>query len=136
MCVCVCVYVCVYLYIVTLFSRSVMSDFVIPWTAARQASLSFTVSQSILKLMSVEAMVPSNHLILCCPLFFLPSIFPSMRVYIPCFAGSPLHLDHHGALSRVSSLRWTAVSLVICFIHRSVYMSIPISQFVPSLVSG
>ena len=54
---------------------------VTPWTAARQASLSITNSQSLLKLMSVESVMPSNHLILCRPLLFLPSIFPSIRVF-------------------------------------------------------
>ena len=49
--------------------------FVTPWTAACQASLSFTISQSLLKLMSIELLMPSNHLILCCPILFLPSIF-------------------------------------------------------------
>ena len=53
----------------------------IPWTAARQASLSFTVSLSLLKLMSIVSMMPSNHLILYCPLLLLPSIFPSIRVF-------------------------------------------------------
>ena len=52
-----------------------------PWTAARQASLSITISWSLLKLMSIESVMPSNHLILCCPLLLLPSIFPSMRVF-------------------------------------------------------
>ena len=52
-----------------------------PWTAARQASLSFTISQGLLKLLSVESVMPSNHLILCCPLFLSPSIFPSIRVF-------------------------------------------------------
>ena len=52
-----------------------------PWTAARQASLSITSSQSLLKLMSIESVMPSNHLILCHPLFFPPSIFPSIRVF-------------------------------------------------------
>ena len=51
-----------------------------PWTAARQSSLSITNSQSLLKLMSIEYMMPSNYLILCCP-FLLPSIFPSIRVF-------------------------------------------------------
>ena len=51
-----------------------------PMAAARQASLSFTVSQSLLKLMTIESVMPSNHLILCCPLLPLPSIFPSIRV--------------------------------------------------------
>ena len=52
-----------------------------PWTAARQASLSFTVSRSLLKLMSIGSVVPSKHLILCSPLLLLPSIFPSIRVF-------------------------------------------------------
>ena len=52
-----------------------------PWTAAHQASLSFTISQSLLTLMSIESMMPSNHLILCRPLLLLPSIFPSIRVF-------------------------------------------------------
>ena len=52
-----------------------------PWTAAHQASLSITNSWSLLKLMSIELEMPSNHLILCCPLLLLPSIFPSIRVF-------------------------------------------------------
>ena len=55
--------------------------FTTPWTAARQTSLPFTNSQSLLKLMSIESVMPSNHLILCCPLLLLPSIFPSIRVF-------------------------------------------------------
>ena len=55
--------------------------FVTPWTAAHQASLSFTVSLSLLKFMSIESVIPSNHLILCHPLLRLPSIFPSIRVF-------------------------------------------------------
>ena len=55
--------------------------FAIPWTAACQASLSFTISQSLLKLISIELMVPYNHLILCRSILFLPSIFPSIRVF-------------------------------------------------------
>ena len=52
-----------------------------PWTTARQSSLSFTISWSSLKLMSIESVMPSNHLILCHPLLLLPSIFPSIRVF-------------------------------------------------------
>ena len=55
--------------------------FVTPWTAAHQASLSITNSQSLLKLMSIESLMPSNHLILCHSLLLLLSIFPSIRVY-------------------------------------------------------
>ena len=55
--------------------------FATPWTAAHQAALSITNSQSLLKLMSVESVIPSNHLILCHPLLLPPSIFPSIRVF-------------------------------------------------------
>ena len=55
--------------------------FVTPWTTARQASLSITNSQSLLKLMSIDVVMPFNHLILCHPLLLLPSIFPSIRVF-------------------------------------------------------
>ena len=69
-----------------IFSSSVQSLscvrlFATPWTAARQASLSVTNSWSSPKLMSIESMMPSNHLILCRPLLLLPSIFPSIRVF-------------------------------------------------------
>ena len=55
--------------------------FATPWIAACQASLSITNSQSLLKLMSIESVMPSNHLILCHPLLVLPSVFPSIRVF-------------------------------------------------------
>ena len=62
-------------------SLSRVQLFETPWTAARQASLSFTISRSLLKLMSIESVTPSNYLILCRPLLLLPSIFPSIRVF-------------------------------------------------------
>ena len=62
-------------------SLSRVQLFATPWTAARQNSLSITNSQSLLKLMSIKLVMPSNHLILCCPLLFLPSILPSIRVF-------------------------------------------------------
>ena len=55
--------------------------FATPWIAARQASLSIANSQSLLKLMSIESVVPSDHLLLCCPLLLLPSVFPSIKVF-------------------------------------------------------
>ena len=55
--------------------------FVTPWTAALQAFLSITNSRSLPKLISIESVMPSNHLIFCCPLLLLPSIFPSIRVF-------------------------------------------------------
>jgi len=63
------------------FSRSIVSDSVTPWTTASQASLSINNSRSLPKLMSIELVMPSNHLTLCRPLFLLPSIFPSIRVF-------------------------------------------------------
>ena len=70
---------CVQLSSVPLLSH--VQLFVTPWTAALQASLSITNSQSLPKLMSIESMMPSNHAILCCPLLLPPSIFPSIRVF-------------------------------------------------------
>ena len=63
--------------------------FATPWTAARQASLSFTISQSLLELMSIESVMSFNHPILCRPLLLLPSIFPSIRVF---FKESVIHI--------------------------------------------
>ena len=65
------------------------SFFTTPWAAARWASLSFTVSWGLLRLMSFESVMPSNHLILCRPLLLLPSIFPSIRVF---YNESALHI--------------------------------------------
>ena len=72
---------CLALLFLLLFSRKVTSDFMTPWTAACQASLSITNSWSLLKLMSIETLMPSNHLILCRPLLLLLSIFHSIRVF-------------------------------------------------------
>ena len=62
-------------------SLSRVQFFATPWTAARQASLSITNSWSLLKLTSIESVIPSNHLVLCHPLLLLPSIFPSIRIF-------------------------------------------------------
>ena len=70
-------------------SLSCVRLFATPWTAAHQVSLSFTNSQNLLKLMSIESVMSSNHLILCCPLLLLPSIFPSIRVF---FSESTCHI--------------------------------------------
>ena len=67
--------------VVVVQSLSHVQLFVTPWIVSCQASLSFTISRSLLKLMSVESVMPSNHLILCRPLLLLPSIFPSNRVF-------------------------------------------------------
>ena len=67
--------------VVVVQSLSHFQLFVTPWTAAHQASLSFTISHSLLKLMSIESVMLSNHLILCRPLLLLPLVFPSFRVF-------------------------------------------------------
>ena len=67
--------------LLSLFSCSVVSDSATLWIVAWQASLSFTTIQNLFRLMSIESVMPSDHLILCCPLLLLPSIFPIIRVF-------------------------------------------------------
>ena len=74
------VYICIYIYIVVQLLTHVQL-FAIPWTAACQASLSFIMFQGLLKLMSIESVMPSNHLILCHPVLLLPSIFTNIRSF-------------------------------------------------------
>ena len=75
------------------FSCSVVSDSATPWTAARQASLSITNSWSLLKLMSIESVMPSNHLILCHPLLLPPSIFPTINLFQHIWNYSDYHFS-------------------------------------------
>ena len=70
-----------YIHTSSIQSLSHAQRFIIQWTAAHQASLSITNSRSLLKLVSIESVMPSNHLILCSPLLLLPSIFPNIRVF-------------------------------------------------------
>ena len=80
----VCSYLVFFRYKIVLQSVQSLSRvqlFVIPWTAARQTSLSITNSQSLPKLICIESVMPSSHLILCCPLLLLPSIPPSIRIF-------------------------------------------------------
>ena len=73
--------VSIYTVCVVVQSLSCVWLFATPWNPACQVSLSFTISQSLFKLMSIESVMPSSHLILCCPLLLLPSIFHSIRVF-------------------------------------------------------
>ena len=79
-------------------SLSRVQLFATPWTAAHQAPLSSAVAQSLLKIMSIKLMMPSNHLILCHPLLLLPSVFPSIRIFSSALA---LHIrwPKYGSLS-------------------------------------
>ena len=109
-----------------MFSRSFVSQlFVTPWTAALQASLSVTNSQSLLRLLSIESVVPSNHLILCHPLLLLPSIFTSIRVLSSesvlhimwpknwSFSISPTN-EYSGLIS--FRIDWLDLLLVLCWL--------------------
>ena len=69
------------LMVLVVYLLSCVQLIVTPWIASCQAPLSFTISWNLLKLMSIESVMPSNHLFLCCPLLLLPSIFPSIRVF-------------------------------------------------------
>ena len=75
------IFVCIYLSYQLVQLLSPVWLFVTPWTAASQASLSITNSWSLLKFMSIASVIPFNHLILCCPLFLLPSVISSIRVF-------------------------------------------------------
>ena len=68
-------------FVIVLQSLSLVRLFVTPWTATRQASLSIIISQGLFRFKSIKSMMPSNHLILCCPFVLLPSLFPSIRVF-------------------------------------------------------
>ena len=103
--------------------------FATPWTAACQVSLSFTISQSLLKLMSIESVMPSNHLNLCSPLFLLHSIFPSIMVFSnesalcnmgPKYWSFSFSISHSNEYSRLISFRidWFDL-LAVQGIHKS-----------------
>ena len=100
---------------VSQFSRSVVPNSLRPpWTAACQASLSIANSRILLKLMSIELVMPSSHLILCHPLLLPPSIFPSIRV----FSNESVLLDYHripdlSSLRHTANLHWLSILLTV-----------------------
>ena len=102
-------------------SLSLIQLFATPWTAAHQASLSITNSQSLLKLMSIESVMPSNHLFLCRPLLLPPSIFPSIRVF-PNKRDLPIRLPKYWSFSisppneysRLISFQFSSVQSLSC----------------------
>ena len=133
-----------------LFSHSFVSDFVTPWTAARQAPLSFTISWSLLKLMSVESVMPSNHLILCHPPLLLPSItfiyeFPNKeriffffkhlsavysKGYFPalCKTTRPWpYLGQHTSPSPCYTGTWSSHNYLGSLVQRPVHLLVPVT---------
>ena len=104
------------------FSCSVVSDSVTPWTAAYQASMFITYSWSLLKLMAIKSVMPSNHLILCRPLLLPPSIFPSIRVFSnesalrnrwPKYWSFSLNISPSNKYSRLISFRMDWLDLLV-----------------------
>ena len=121
-------------------SLSPVQLFVIPWTAAHKASLSITNSQSLLKLMYIELVIQSNHLILCLPLLLLPSIFPSIRVFSnesafhlrwPKYWSFSFNISPSNEYSGLSPLGWTGwISLSSEGLSRVFYnTTVPKHQF-------
>ena len=115
--VCVCPCPCIDLHMLSsLQSLSCVRLFAAPWTATHQASLSITNSLSLLKFMSIESVMPSNHIILSHPLLLLPSIFPIIRVFSnelalcirwPKYCGFSLNISPSSEYSGLISLGWT-----------------------------
>ena len=131
-----------------LFSRSSVSDFVTPWTAACQAPLSLTISRSLLKLMSVESVMPSNHLILCHPPLLLPSItfiyeFPNKeRIFLKytsavyskgyflalCKTTRPWpYLEQHTSPSPCYTGTWSSHNYLGSLVQRPVHLLVPVT---------
>ena len=142
---------CVYLCISSVQSISCVQLFATPWTAACQASLSIISSRSLLKLTSIESVMPSSHLILDCPLLLLPSIFPSIRVFSSLsvlrirwlkywsfsFNISPsneglisFRMDWLDLLAVQGTLRESSPAPQFQSISSSAHMSVPISQLI------
>ena len=124
-------------------SHSYVQLFVTPWTAAHQASLSFIISPSLLKLMSIESVMPSNHLILCHPLLLLPSVFPSIRVFSnesvlrirwPKYWSFSFGLSLSSEYSGLISFRIDSLDLLACPRDSQEFTSTPQLESINSLV--
>ena len=111
--------------------------FVTPWTTARQASLSITNSQGLFKLMSIKLVMPSNHLILCCPLLLLPSIFLSIKVFSnesvfsiswPNYWSFSFSISPSNEYLGLTSLGWTGCTSLISKGLSRVFSNITVQQ--------
>ena len=105
---------------ILLFNCSVRSySFVTPWIAAHQCSLLFTISWSLIKLLSIESVMPSNHLILCCPLLLLPSVFPGTRVFtnesVLCTVAKVLRASASASVLPMNIQDWFPLELILGF---------------------
>ena len=113
-------------------SLSHVQLFVTTWTAACQASLSITNSRNLLKLMSIELVMPSNHLILCCALLLLPSILPSIRVFSVLCIRWPRYWSFSFSISPSSEFWRLSMCFFLCFYHVGVMKSLLPSFLPPS----
>ena len=99
-----------------------------PWSAPRQTSLSFTISQNLLKLMSIESMMPSNHLILCCPVLYLPSIFPSIRSFPMSWplvsGGQSIGVSASASVLPVNIQAWFPLRVVFFLLSKGLFESL------------
>ena len=134
-CVCVCVRACVCAHVCILVVQLLSHVWLSPWTAAWQAPLSCTVSLSLLKFMSIELVMPSNHLILCRPLLLPPSVFPSIRDFSsesilhirwPKYWSFSFSISPSNEYSGLISLRMDWLDL---FVVQGTLKSFPTSQF-------
>ena len=103
-----------------------------PWTATQQASLSMTNSWSLLKLMNTESVLPSNHLILCCPLLLLPSIFPSIRVFsnesVLCIGGQSIGVWASTSVLPMNIQDWFPLGWTGWILRRSAFFIVQLSH--------
>ena len=103
-----------------------------PWTATQQASLSMTNSWSLLKLMNTESVLPSNHLILCCPLLLLPSIFPSIRVFsnesVLCIGGQSIGVWASTSVLPMNIQDWFPLGWIGWILRRSAFFIVQLSH--------
>ena len=104
-------------FVVQLLSRVLL--LVTPWTGAHQCSLLFTISWSLIKLLSIESVMSSNHLILCCPLLLLPSVFPSTRVFtiesVLCTVAKVLGASASASVLPMNIQDWFPLELILGF---------------------
>ena len=111
--------------------------FATPWTAAHQASWSFTISRSLLKLMSIESVMPSNHLILCCPLLLLPSVFLSISQSFPMHFSSLIWVtifSSSDSISPSSKLFYISIIAYFYYFMPSMYFCIVLCLLCISII--
>ena len=111
-----------------------------PWTATRQTSLSFTISWSLVKLLSIESVMPSNYFILCCPLLLLPSIIPSIRVFSNETGGQSIRASASASVLPMKIQDWFPLGLTCCIFfqpkkHLRVFSNTTVQSIISSVLN-